>query len=244
MKYAVNEQGVAALKRMATVLSNVGEHICDAIGIVKDVADEHDGMLGPHKSSLDDVIENIQITLQKSTTSMEAMSELLEEIAEGYQEIIDDNAFAGLAGGAQSAAGGISGGGMSGNASENSMDSAGSKSITKSEVLANNRIQGRAYEQQEFANFSSQNSNAVEQITIKTDTGVKTRVDAIGIDSEGNIVISEFKSSTTAPLTGNQEAAFPEIMESGGDVVGKGKGIFSGGFQIPAGTKVKIIRPH
>ena len=61
---------------------------------------------------------------------------------------------------------------------------------------------------------------------------------------KGNVVINEYKSSLTAPLTSNQKIAFPEIFESGATVVGKGKGIFSGGYQIPPGTKVTIIRPE
>ena len=117
-------------------------------------------------------------------------------------------------------------------------------SCSKADVLAQNRANGRAFEQQEFAKFSSQNNNAVEQITVKTSSGVKTRVDAIGLDANGNVVINEYKSSLTAPLTSNQKIAFPEIFESGTTVVGKGKGIFSGGYQIPPGTKVTIIRPE
>ena len=118
------------------------------------------------------------------------------------------------------------------------------ESGSKADVLAQNRANGRAFEQQEFAKFSSQNNNAVEQITVKTSSGVKTRVDAIGLDANGNVVINEYKSSLTAPLTSNQKIAFPEIFESGATVVGKGKGIFSGGYQIPPGTKVTIIRPE
>ena len=106
------------------------------------------------------------------------------------------------------------------------------------------KINGRAFEQQEFAKFSSQNKNAVEQITVKNSSGVKTRVDAIGLDSNGNVVINEFKSSLTAPLTDNQKLAFPEIFESGATVVGKSKGTFTGGYQIPSGTKVTIISPE
>ena len=119
-----------------------------------------------------------------------------------------------------------------------------SKCGSKADVLAQNRANGRAFEQQEFAKFSSQNNNAVEQITVKTSSGVRTRVDAIGLDANGNVVINEYKSSMTAPLTDNQKIAFPEIFESGATVVGKGKGIFSGGYQIPPGTKVTIIRPE
>ena len=118
------------------------------------------------------------------------------------------------------------------------------ESGSKADVLAQNRTNGRAFEQQEFAKFSSQNNNAVEQITVKTSSSVKIRVDAIGLDANGNVVINEYKSSLTAPLTSNQKIAFPEIFESGATVVGKGKGIFSGGYQIPPGTKVTIIRPE
>ena len=123
-------------------------------------------------------------------------------------------------------------------------DENGNKSGSKADVLAQNRANGRAFEQQEFAKFSSRNNNAVEQITVKTSSGVKTRVDAIGLDANGNVVINEYKSSLTAPLTSNQKIAFPELFESGATVVGKGKGIFSGGYQIPPGTKVTIIRPE
>ena len=65
----------------------------------------------------------------------------------------------------------------------------------------------------------------------------------IGLDLEENVVIYEYKSSQTTRMTKNQKKAFPEIFESGGVVVGKGKGIFEGGYPIPAGTKVVIIRP-
>ena len=118
------------------------------------------------------------------------------------------------------------------------------ESGSKADVLAQNRANGRVFEQQEFAKFSSKNNNAVEQITVKTSSGVRTRVDAIGLDANGNVVINEFKSSLAAPLTNNQKIAFPEIFESGATVVGKGKGIFTGGYQIPSGTKVTIIRPE
>jgi len=46
----------------------------------------------------------------------------------------------------------------------------------------------------------------------------------------------------TAPLTKNQKVAFPSIKANGGIVVGKGKGEFKGGTQIPP-TEVQIRRP-
>jgi len=68
-------------------------------------------------------------------------------------------------------------------------------------------------------------------------------VDAIGVDKNtGNVVINEYKYSSTAPLTKNQKVGFPQLESGGETVVGKGKGIFKGGYRIPKGTKVEIVR--
>ena len=59
------------------------------------------------------------------------------------------------------------------------------------------------------------------------------------IDANGNVVINEYKSSVTAPLTKKQKIVFPEIFESGATIVGKGKGIFSGGYQTSYGKSIE-----
>ncbi|MGH1018572.1 hypothetical protein ACQVU2_20210 [Bacillus mycoides] len=62
-----------------------------------------------------------------------------------------------------------------------------------------------------------------EQITIVTKDGTKIRVDAIGYDKKtGELLIEEYKSSATAPLTSNQRNGFVELLESGGFIVGEG----------------------
>lgn len=58
------------------------------------------------------------------------------------------------------------------------------------------------------------------------------------------MLIEEYKSSATAPLTSNQRDGFVELLESGGIIVGEGKGIFINGVEIPPGTAVKIVRPN
>lgn len=113
----------------------------------------------------------------------------------------------------------------------------------KADILAQNRAQGKAYEQECFSEFSQNITQAQEQIIVKTQSNIRTRLDAIGFDAEGKIVINEFKSSASAPLTKNQIIAFPEIFDSGATVVGRGKGFFTGGYSISAGTDIKIIRP-
>ncbi|MBQ2862827.1 MAG: hypothetical protein IJE84_01490 [Clostridia bacterium] len=51
------------------------------------------------------------------------------------------------------------------------------------------------------------------------------------------------RSSMTAPLTKNQKIAFEALEKYGGRIVTKEKGIFKHGREIPAGTKIAIIRP-
>lgn len=82
----------------------------------------------------------------------------------------------------------------------------------------------------------------MEEVTLKTSSGVKTRMDIVGRDAMGNTCLIECKSSVTAPLTRNQSKAFSEIIKSGATVVGNGKPGFPGGTKIPP-TKVNIVRP-
>lgn len=118
-------------------------------------------------------------------------------------------------------------------------------SVSHAEQIKINQKNGAEFEKDCFKKFNKSVTNAEQQITIETPSGVRTRVDAIGIDkSTGDIVIQEYKSSLTAPKTANQTIAFPEIFEHGGIVKGAGKGIFSGGFEIPSGTNITIIRPE
>ncbi|GMA98776.1 hypothetical protein [Pelosinus sp. IPA-1] len=109
-----------------------------------------------------------------------------------------------------------------------------SKGSSKAETLAKNRETGRAFEKESLEKMQENNDNVVEQITVKTKSGTKTRLDGIGVDEKtGEVVIEEYKASPTAPLTKNQEIAHPEIAESGATVVGKGKEPFVGGTEIP-----------
>lgn len=110
--------------------------------------------------------------------------------------------------------------------------------------LRSNVKQGKQFETGELKRLT-QTGNLTEtqpQITIKTGD-VRTRVDAMSITPSGEIRLFEFKSSSTAPLTKNQKIAYPSLLESGGSVVGAGKGTFTEGFSIPQGTYVEIIRP-
>jgi hypothetical protein len=116
------------------------------------------------------------------------------------------------------------------------------KGGSKADVLKQNKLNGDAFEKSLSKELKKKQNDVVSQITIKTDSGVKTRVDFVGKDkATGNINLTEAKSSSTAPLTKNQKNAYPEIEKNGGIIVGKGKEPYTGGTQIPP-TKVDVRR--
>ncbi len=105
-----------------------------------------------------------------------------------------------------------------------------------------NKAAGDAFERQVMEQLQQTQSGVVQQVTVKTQSGVRTRIDLMGRDENGNIVCTECKASATAPLTKNQTVGFPEIQQSGAVVVGNGKPGFPRGTQIPP-TTVNIVRP-
>ena len=91
------------------------------------------------------------------------------------------------------------------------------------------------------ADLKAKREVVAPQVTVKTASGVKTRLDYGTVD-KGTIECIECKASATAPLTANQALAFPEIAKTGAVVVGKGKPGLPGGTVIPP-TTVKVVRP-
>jgi hypothetical protein len=114
--------------------------------------------------------------------------------------------------------------------------------VVLSTQLEKNKKRGKEFEEEIFADYSEDKAESVREVTLKTDSGTRTRLDMIGRDADGKVSCVECKSSDTAPLTKNQKKAFPEIESSGATVVGKGKPGFPGGTRIPP-TRVDIVRP-
>lgn len=110
--------------------------------------------------------------------------------------------------------------------------------------VTKNAQTGAQFEKTVVTNLEkSGHKNISQQVTVKAENGVKTRVDVVSKDAGGKVKLTEAKSSQSAPLTKNQKSAFPSIEQKGGTVVGKGKPGFEGGTKIPP-TKVEIVRPN
>jgi len=116
--------------------------------------------------------------------------------------------------------------------------------VKKAATITENAAQGKSFEKAVSSKLEQAgHTNVAEQVTVKAENGVKTRVDFVSKDATGKVSLTEAKSSATAPLTPNQKSAFPSIETGGGVVVGKGKAGFEGGTIIQP-TEVKIFRPE
>ncbi len=105
-----------------------------------------------------------------------------------------------------------------------------------------NKAAGDAWSRAVGAELQATYEIAVPEITVRTQTGARTRIDWVTKDSSGTIRCIECKASSSAPLTRGQAAAHPEIAQTGAVVVGKGKPGVPGGTAIPP-TRVEVRRP-
>ncbi|WP_445370035.1 RHS repeat-associated core domain-containing protein [Methylomonas sp. HW2-6] len=113
------------------------------------------------------------------------------------------------------------------------------------DVLMQNKANGATWETQVINNILPQTQTNIQpQISVKSNgpSGLKVRLDALGTSIDnGATMLSEMKSSPTAPLTPNQAIVFPELESYGGVVVGNGKTPYVGGTPIPPSV-VNIFR--
>jgi RHS repeat-associated protein len=114
--------------------------------------------------------------------------------------------------------------------------------LSSAEQLAVNKATGKAFEQMVVDATKATDTKVAEQVTLKTESGVKTRMDVVSTKPSGDVRLREAKGSATASLTEKQTAAHPEIEQTGATVVGKGKPDYPGGTKIPP-TKVEVVRP-
>ena len=125
---------------------------------------------------------------------------------------------------------------------------AGETSLTKSEwqkkveTLEKNKASSADFKATQTEEFNKIATNVEKRITIATNMDgeiKKVRVDAIGFDSNGKIRIQDYTTSSNIPS--KRQAILDNISQNGGVIVGKGKGEFVGGVEIPKGTRIEII---
>jgi len=111
---------------------------------------------------------------------------------------------------------------------------------TRAANLAKNKQAGNTWAKKVNLGMNKGYKNVQREVTLKTKSGTKVRVDNIGTRN-GKPELVESKASQSAALTKNQKIAFPEIQKSGGVVVGKGKPGYPPGTIIDP-QKVRVVR--
>jgi hypothetical protein len=104
--------------------------------------------------------------------------------------------------------------------------------------LAINKAVGKAYERTALADITPKSAVLVQtEVMVRSNgpSGGITRLDAVGIDpATGEIVLYEFKSSRTAPLTPRQKEIFQELEAHGGVFVSHNKPPYDRGIEFPS----------
>lgn len=108
MKYAVNEAGVSALRNISTTLIDASAKVLEKISQLQTLTADNEDSLGPHKASLNQAIMEIYIGLKESAESIGVLAATAKDVAEAYQEIIDNDYISTITGSSAEAAAGAS----------------------------------------------------------------------------------------------------------------------------------------
>lgn len=92
----VNEQGVETLKKASTEIKSASDELSAKTDSLKSSLEQYSGSLGEHYDSLIRTIETIQQVIKRSAEPVDVLSMKLAELADKYQDWIDDDPFKGL----------------------------------------------------------------------------------------------------------------------------------------------------
>lgn len=90
-RYAPNESGINALRSMSAAIHDAIEQIQTRTADIQSAADEYSDTLGPHKESLDGALDYIRESVKQASDPANSVAEVLNEVAEAYQEIIEND---------------------------------------------------------------------------------------------------------------------------------------------------------
>lgn len=86
--YAVNQEGIMALKTMSAAIISSCESIeQDAASLLR-AAQDRENTLGPHYKDIEEVVKTIQSAVNDAKEPATGISQRLNKVAEGYANII------------------------------------------------------------------------------------------------------------------------------------------------------------
>lgn len=112
-KYACSLEGIEALVSSANAVLSSSDTIKNYTNSLKNYAESNKDGLGPHYYSLINTIDIIELHIFDATNDVYEVASTLNAVAEGYQEVIDEDGLSGIvdgmAGSSGSSASGMSG---------------------------------------------------------------------------------------------------------------------------------------
>lgn len=90
-KYSVSEEGVLALNAVVSSIMEATNQILALTNSLENTSSEKVNAIGPHKASLLSAITQIKNAEKEATEPVKEISEMLMDVADAYQDIIDDD---------------------------------------------------------------------------------------------------------------------------------------------------------
>ena len=97
-KIAITQEGVSALRKLANDLSENVEIIKKSTNELQNIYEENAAYLAPHADSLGQVIEDVKQTSAKAAEPVDGLAEKVLDLADDYEEFINDDPFIGISG--------------------------------------------------------------------------------------------------------------------------------------------------
>lgn len=91
MKYAVNGNGIQALESLSVIITDSVSQLFRLTMMMEGYADDNNEVLGPHKASLISELKIIYEAIKESAEPVKCISDKLKEIAEIYQELVEND---------------------------------------------------------------------------------------------------------------------------------------------------------
>ena len=135
----LNEDGVQALQTMSSSISGAAEELSESSVNLLTSVDNYSSEIGPHVESIADAVESIQTALNQAIDPIEGVSSKLNELADKYQAIVDNDRFSNLSNSGAGYAGSVGSSGSSvgtGASSAGSFSSGSSSGDSSSSVMS------------------------------------------------------------------------------------------------------------
>ncbi len=92
-KYKVDAEGVEALNAVASQVSEATDELVSLTNSLEGAAADNPEGLGPHVSSLESALGEINSAISSAKDPADEVSDALSSLAQKYQDIIDNDPF-------------------------------------------------------------------------------------------------------------------------------------------------------